>query len=135
MLSPFLESVMTEHNEDLALRVRGLPEGTLKALDQLARDAGMSREALIRQKLVEMAEAPRVVQRYALRAVSVESGGRVTIRREHNGIVNVVGQGWSEAQASTIRDAKDLMERNHQGDREQAIALLWGAFDSVVEVN
>lgn len=126
---------MSDHNEDLALRVRGLPAGTLKALDQLARDAGMSREGLIRQKLVEMAEAPRVVQRYALRAACIETGGRVTVRRELNGVATAVGQGWSEAQAQAVRDAKTLIERNNPGDREHAIAVLRGAFESVVEIN
>ena len=115
--------------------IRDIPEDVAQALTEKAlRDGTMDRQAWLRKQLIALASVP---ERYAFRIYGA-SGGKGTIRR-HSDHPNGTGStysNFSQAEASAMERAENLIRRNGVGDKESAYNLLVEQFgpDQVFEV-
>ncbi len=114
--------------------IREVPDETMRALNERAAAAQMSREGWTRMIIAQIANGPAIVPAYVLRFAHSINGAMGRITRTADGRMSPAIFGPSLQQLEAYRKAQDLVERNGPGDRELAIASLAGAFDSVQEV-
>jgi plasmid stability protein len=112
------------------LLIRNVPDEVLTALSKLAAAQDKDRQTWVREKLIEMASQPVVRERYVLKAYG-ENGGYAQIRRADS--IGGGAQNLSDEQMAAYRKARDFVQNNKPGDREEAIKILKTVFETVFE--
>jgi antitoxin FitA-like protein len=122
--------------------VRDVPDHITHALDARARQDGVSREAWLRARFVELVSKARVRPAYAIYFMQSRAprlSGRISFRNGSTDgsclIGDVAGRTTPTAEEfGAFERAKELVRRNEVGDRERAIATLMEVFDTVLEI-
>lgn len=115
------------------LLIRDMPDEAMSALTELAKAAGYStRMDYVRAKLVELASAPLVKERYAIKIYGEQGEG--IIRRYGDGRPGGGCKNLSQEEFDAYKKALFYVERNQPGDRERALTELGKAFQEVAEV-
>ena len=111
--------------------IRDFPDELVPKIQAMADAAGQSREAWLRELVVNATKQPVVQKRYTVKIYG--ANGKGNIRRFDNGPNNVGGgcSGFSEEELGAYEKARDLVSRNNPGDREKAIGVLQRVFEDV----
>lgn len=111
--------------------IRDVPEYIAEKVEVLANAADKSREAWLRDLVINATKQPVVKERYSIRVYGLN--GKGTIRRLGEGVPGGGCSNLSENEFNAFHKAKDYVQRNHPGDREKAISVLSDAFEEVFE--
>ncbi len=105
-----------------------LDDQLLEKLDQMAEEQGMSRQTLISQVLARYTEKPEE-EYYTIKAYS-DDHQRYADIRYMDGFVSEHSTGFDDSNNDwrILEHARDLVERNQLGDKEEAIKLFQALF-------
>jgi hypothetical protein len=124
--------MLAQEDKNMAtFTIRDVSEKAAAALKERAAAAGMNTEAFVRHWIESLTATALVRPHYTIRAYGPDKG-YIKIERFDNNIVSDPVD-LSFLQETVVSRAMDLIQRNHPGDRETAIAILGHAGFEVFE--
>lgn len=113
--------------------IRDFPDDLVSKVEALASASNLSREAWLRELVINATKQPVVKKEYSIRVYGAK--GKGLIRRYGDGPNNVGGgsNDFSQVEFEAYKKAGDYVSRNEPGDRERAISLLQNVFEEVFE--